>query len=99
MSLSPLATAVFVTHCVLACGFAVAAEDGVRKDQSGGAIVVPPSSIPRPGDAGKSGHTNVQIYRPPPAQPQSPVSPPGSPGKTLCSPGKKTPCSPGKKSK
>jgi|SRR5271170_3906920 hypothetical protein len=48
----------------------------------GGQLVTPPSGIVNPGDAGKRGHTNVEILRlplgPAPVHPGA-VTPPGSP--------------------
>jgi hypothetical protein len=70
-----------ITNCVLGGGITMAADNDVRKpEQNGGTIVIPPSSIPNPGDAGNAGHTNVQIYYPPPPTPPTPpVRPQASP--------------------
>lgn len=71
---------ILIASGVLVGGIAGAADDDVRKpDQNGGTLVIPRSSIPKPGDAGNAGHTNVQIYYPPPAPPQPPAPPRGSP--------------------
>jgi hypothetical protein len=69
-----------IAACIFSGEMAMASDDGARiPDQSGGTVVIPPSSIPNPGDAGKAGHTNVQIYYPPQAAPQPPEPPRPSP--------------------
>jgi hypothetical protein len=83
VSASPVLISVVIASCLLYGGVSVAADDDIRKpDQKGGTVVIPPSSIPKPGDAGNTGHTNVQIYYPPPARPRSPTAPQGSPGES-----------------
>jgi len=65
---------VLIICLVLAAEVAMAEE--IRKPVPGGTIVIPESSIPKPGQ----GHTNVEIFVPnkpfvqpePPAQPRSP---------------------------
>jgi hypothetical protein len=65
---------------VLIIGLFLAAEvamaEEVRKPVPGGTIVVPESSIPKPGQ----GHTNVEIFVPnkPFVQPEPPARPGGS---------------------
>jgi hypothetical protein len=75
MRVCPVLIVVLAAGGIVVDSAALAADDGVRiPDQKGGTVVIPPSSIPKPGEAGKAGHTNVQIYRPPPPPPQSPPS-------------------------
>jgi hypothetical protein len=57
-----LMTSALVTGLVVAAPLAVAAED-VRRPVQGGTIIIPPSSIPQPGESGRA-HTNVEIFRP-----------------------------------
>jgi len=72
-----------IAGLVLAGQCAMAADD-IRIPVQGGTIIIPQSSIPKPADAGKAAHTNVEIFRPNqplvPAEP--PVHPPGSPDDT-----------------
>jgi hypothetical protein len=73
-----LSMSALIAGFVLAGQYAMAADD-VRIPVQGGTIIIPQSSIPKPADAGKAAHTNVEIFRPnqPPAEP--PAHPPGSP--------------------
>ena len=70
-----LMTSALVTGLVVAAPLAVAAED-VRRPVQGGTIIIPPSSIPQPGESGRA-HTNVEIFRP--DQPPVPAGPPAQP--------------------
>src|SRR5262245_41208540 len=49
-------------------------ESSVPAAASGGTVVKPPSSIEKPGEAGSSAHTNVEIFSP--SKPPSPQPPP-----------------------
>jgi hypothetical protein len=71
-----LMTSGLITGVVLIGQVSMAADD-VRMPVPGGTIIIPPSSIPKPGDAGKAAHTNIEIFRP--SQPLVPVERPAQP--------------------
>jgi hypothetical protein len=76
-----LMTSALVAGSVVAAALAVAAED-VRRPVQGGTIIIPPSSIPQPGESGRA-HTNVEIFRP-----DQPRVPPGQPAPSSSQPGR-----------
>jgi hypothetical protein len=77
-------TSALITGPVLAAQLAVAAED-VRRPVQGGTIIIPPSSIPQPGETGRA-HTNVEIFRP--DHPLVPAAPPAQPAPSSPQPGR-----------
>jgi hypothetical protein len=79
-----LMTSALITGLVLAAQLAVAADD-VRRPVRGGTIIIPPSSIPHPGESGRA-HTNVEIFRP--DQPLVPAGPPAQPAPISPQPGR-----------
>ena len=74
----PVLAFVLAANCAVG-GAAGTNGEGVHvPDQQGGSTEIPCSSIPKPGDAGNAGHTNIQIYRPPViGQPPVPQAPDG----------------------
>jgi hypothetical protein len=67
-----VAVAAAMTLTVVGCAAAQAAPDG-------GHVVIPESSVEKPGDVGKRAHTNIEIFVPRPGTVLTPPSP-GSPG-------------------
>jgi hypothetical protein len=67
-TVAPFAVAAVVMLAALDCAMANAVA-------SGGQVVVPPSSVEQPGDAGKRAHTNVEIFVPYPGTAPTPPSP------------------------
>lgn len=45
-----------------------------QSDSKPGSVIVPPSSVANPGDAGVRGHTNIEIVVPPDHSPAPPPS-------------------------
>jgi hypothetical protein len=71
-TIAPLAVAAAVTLAAVTSAHADTAA-------SGGQVVIPESSVEKPGDVGKRGHTNIEIFVPRPGlTPPSPGVGPGA---------------------
>jgi hypothetical protein len=65
---------------IVAAFIAISDDQGAAPQSDCGHVVVPPSSVAKPGDAGVRAHTNTLIYRPCPTRELKPPKSGGNDG-------------------